>query len=199
MRRFTLLSLLVALLSVTAFAQKVADLRPWQGTVSAPSTIIKGIARQAQPAASNATRAANELVTPPATATVEKWFTADGSFFIYSDGAFQNYTSYMSNVNVATDGDDIYIQGLSAFFPSSWIKGKINGSTAVFDNGQFIGGDETGMDFIAGSDNGSEPSEAIVLSVPTVSSSPEGSCSFSFGIYSISISSSSFASIGFER
>lgn len=163
MKKFTVLTMLVALISVTAFAQRVSDLRPWQGTDSSPSTTIKGIAHKAPTSVNKAMGAPSALVTPPAAAKVETWYTADGSFYAYSDGGFQNYTSYMANVNVAVDGDDIYIQGISAYFPSGWIKGRVNGSTAVFDNGQYVGGDDQASDYIVGSDDGRTSSDAIVF------------------------------------
>ena len=94
MKRFTLLTMLVALMSVTAFAQKGLGLRPWQGTVSNPSTAIKGIVRTSQLAINKAPRAASEseLVTPPATATVETWYNTDGVLYVNTaTGTMANY------------------------------------------------------------------------------------------------------------
>ena len=58
MKRLTLLTMLVTLLSVTAFAQKGMKMRPFEGALSAPSTIFQGVARQAQPATNLTRRAA---------------------------------------------------------------------------------------------------------------------------------------------
>ena len=94
MKRFTLLTMLVALMSVTAFAQKGLGPRPWQGTVSNPSTAIKGIVRTSQLAINKAPRAASEseLVTPPATATVETWYNTDGVLYVNTaSGTMANY------------------------------------------------------------------------------------------------------------
>jgi hypothetical protein len=33
----------------------------------------------------------------------------------------------MPTVNVAIDGSDFYLQGVSVYFPDSWIKGEISG------------------------------------------------------------------------
>jgi hypothetical protein len=41
------------------------------------------------------------------------------------------------------------------FFPDSWLKGTINGNTAIFANGQFMGEDEDGKHYMCGFD-GSE-------------------------------------------
>ena len=104
------------------------------------------------------------LVTPPATATVETWYTADGTFNVYSNSQYVDATSYMPTVNVAFDGDDIYIQGLAYWFGESWIKGTISGGKAIFANSQFIGEDEYGPEFLVGSDDGESLSDYIVFS-----------------------------------
>ena len=52
MKRNTLLSMLLALLSVTAFAQKGMNLRQLNGTIQSPSKMMtkaKGISRRLQP------------------------------------------------------------------------------------------------------------------------------------------------------
>ena len=152
MKRFTLLTMLVALMSVTAFAQKGLGPRPWQGTVSNPSTAIKGIVRTSQPAINKAPRAASEseLVTPPATATLETWYNTDGVLYVNTASG----TMAMNpNIQVAIDGSDIYIQGLAYWFEEGWIKGTISGTTATFASGQFVGEDEYGAEYICGSDD----------------------------------------------
>ena len=103
---------------------------------------------------------AAEPVAPPTTATVETWYTAGGKFFV-SDSGWKDYTSKMETINVAIDGNDIYLQGLSFWFPETWIKGTISGTTAIFDNGQFLGEDEEGEEFLCGSDDGTTLSENI--------------------------------------
>ncbi len=54
--------------------------------------------------------------------------------------------------NVAINGNNIYIQGLSDYFPKAWIKGTISGNTATFPGGQFMGFEDTWADFLTGSD-----------------------------------------------
>lgn len=123
MKRFTLLSMLVALMGVTAFAQ-------------------------------------NELVTPPATANVETWYTVDGMLYVNTPNGTQ---AVYPSVNVAIDGDDIYIQGLAYWFKEGWVKGTISGTIATFAGGQFVGEDEYGPEYICGTDDTETFSESIVF------------------------------------
>lgn len=162
MKRFYLLVMSFALVCVTAFAQNGLNLRPWQGSIESPSTTIKGIARQTQPATGTPRHAPTELVEPPATASVETWYTADGIFYLYGRYGWEDYTSSMQTINVAIDGDNLYIQGLSYYFPG-WIKGTINGSSVVFDNAQLVGGEGDGLDYLVGGDNQGQRTETIVF------------------------------------
>ena len=126
MKRFTFITMLFALLSVTAFAQ-------------------------------------NNLVTPPANASLETWYTSDGTFYVYGRYGWEDYTINMPSVNVAFDDDDLYLQGLSFYFPEGWIKGTINGSNVYFENAQFVGGEGDGLVYIVG-DNGGTIVDYIVFS-----------------------------------
>ena len=164
MKRIILLSMLLALLSVTAFAQKGMNLRQLHGTIQSPSKMMtkaKGISRRLQPAFSAPVLNADGLVTPPETATVETWYTSEGNFYAYGETGWVDCTSDMKTINVAVDGDDLYIQGLGYWFKKGWIKGKIDGKTVVFPNGQLIGQDEYGPEYIVGSDDAETLSDAI--------------------------------------
>lgn len=165
MKRLTLLTLLVTLLSVTAFAQKGMKMRPHEGASPVPTTLFHGVNRQAQPV-TNLTRRAGELVTPPSTAASETWYTVDGTFYAYSytNKTFQEATADMKTVNVIIDGTDIYIQGLAYWFKEGWIKGTISGKTATFANNQFVGEDSYGAEYISGSNDASTLAENIVFS-----------------------------------
>ena len=163
MKRLTLLTMLVTLLSVTAFAQKGMKMRPLEGALSAPSTLFQGVARQAQPV-TNVSRRAGELVTPPSTATPETWYTVDGKFYAYGSSGWSDVSADMKSVNVIIDGADIYIQGLAYWFKEGWIKGTVSGKTATFANNQFVGEDEYGSEYLSGSDDGSTLAENIVFS-----------------------------------
>lgn len=123
MKRITRLAMLVALFSVTTFAQ----------------------------------------VTPPATATAETWYTADGKFQVYGRYGWEDYTAMMSTINIAIDGSDIYVQGLSYYFKDGWIKGTVSGNTATFEGGQVVGQDEYGTEYICGSNDGQVFAESIVF------------------------------------
>ena len=163
MKRFSLLTLLVALFCVTAFAQKGLHLLPIKDAVQTSSVKMKAIDRKAQPVANRARRAGAELVTPPATAKVETWYTVEGKFYAYGSSGWVDATDNMKTINVAIDGTDMYIQGLAYWFPEGWIKGKMDGFMVLFDNGQFIGEDQYGAEYIIGSNDGETLSDGILF------------------------------------
>ena len=125
--------------------------------------VFEGVDRQAQPVVSRSRRTEEGSVTPPATASVETWYTTNGAFYIYSQGSYVDASSYMKTVNVAIDGSDIYIQGLGYWFKEGWIKGSIDATTATFSNSQIIGEDEYGPEYIVGSNDGVTLSDNIVF------------------------------------
>ena len=151
MKRFTFLSLLVALFSVATFAQ----------------------------------------VTPPATATVETWYTADGTFNLYGRYGFEDYTANMATINVAVDGNDLYLQGLSYYFSETWIKGTITGATVVFDNGLLVGTQGEALDYLVGGDNTGAVTDNIVFNYDA----EEGILSYSTPIIAESPSAESIESV----
>lgn len=138
MKKITLLTMLVALFGGTAFAQQTAA--------------FKCIDRKAQTAIRKAPQAtaANELVTPPASATVETWHTTDGVLFVNTPSG---PVEYRPDIQVAIDGSDIYLQGLAYWFPEGWVKGTISETTATFATGQFVGEDEYGPEYICGTND----------------------------------------------
>ena len=162
MKRFTLLTMLVALFCVTAFAQKGSKLRSMEPMLSATAS-INGVAAPAQFVNKVSRRAAGELVTPPSTANVEEWYTTDGTFYLYGRYGFEDNTLNMSTVKVAIDGNDLYLQGLSYYFPEGWIKGTISGNTVVFANGQLVGVVEEALDYLVGGDSQGAVTENIVF------------------------------------
>lgn len=91
-----------------------------------------------------------DLVTLPEGVEPEVW-TIEGTF---ADG----YSSVDEQraTEVAFDGTDIYVKGISYFFPTAWMKGSIDAETglATFPSGQFVGEDEYGLEFMIGSDDG---------------------------------------------
>jgi hypothetical protein len=154
MKKITFLTMLVSLLGVTAFAQ--------QATTQGPSTTIKGIVRQSQTAIRKAPAATadKELVTPPATATVETWYTIDGNLYV---NTMSGAVAYQPEIQVAIDGTDIYLQGMAYWFPDGWIKGTISEATATFPCGQFVGEDEYGPEYICATNDVETLADNIVF------------------------------------
>ena len=148
MKRFTLLTMLIAVFWITAFAQKGTQFIP-QRTVPSLKSTINGIARQAQtPKKVNRRAEGDVLVTPPENATVETWYTIDGAQYVNFQGGQQQ--QFTPSIKVVFDGSDIYIQGLGYWFNEGWVKGSINGTTATIPYGQYIGEDEFGAEYICG-------------------------------------------------
>ena len=48
-----------------------------------------------------------------------------------------NYTGHY--VNMAFDGEDVYIQGICTFLPESWVKAKMENGKIVYEGAQYIG------------------------------------------------------------
>lgn len=44
-----------------------------------------------------------------------------------------------TSVNVAVDGNDVYIQKLSSYLPDAWVKGTKNGNNVIFAANQYMG------------------------------------------------------------
>ncbi|MBR1755057.1 MAG: hypothetical protein IJ739_00860 [Bacteroidaceae bacterium] len=123
----------------------------------------KAINRQAAAQKNRAPRRASaELVTLPAGAVAETWFTTSGSYNIYGSSGWLDYTSQMS-IQVAIVGSDIYVQGLAYYFEDAWIKGTIADGVATFPNSQFVGEDSDGSEYMVGSNDASTIAENIVF------------------------------------
>lgn len=74
------------------------------------------------------------------------FFTIDGQYLIYSNGSFQDVTSYMPTVNVAIDGSDVYLKGFTHYLPEAWIKGTLSedGKSITFPGDQYFGSYDDG-------------------------------------------------------
>ena len=127
MKRFTLFALFVALLSVTAFAQRrmqTLTLHPHSRTAkalsSAPSTPF------------NHVRRAPELtpVTPPEDLEMVEYA------YIGSDDEDTPLYGYMQ---VGISGSDVYIQGLCPFLPAAWVKGTLADGKVTIPAGAYCG------------------------------------------------------------
>jgi hypothetical protein len=60
--------------------------------------------------------------------------------WIFSGTDYFDKTSVARSVKVGFDGDDVYVQGISAEVPAAWIKGTLDGDQLTFKSGQFLGG-----------------------------------------------------------
>ncbi len=55
------------------------------------------------------------------------------------------------NVQVAFDGQDVYVSGFSSSFPKSFVKGTLtDAGTCLFKSGQYVGEDKTGEKYVVG-------------------------------------------------
>ena len=53
-------------------------------------------------------------------------------------------------IQVAFDGNTIYVQGLAYYFEEAWLKGTIAEGVVTFPTGQFVGEDEYGKEYMLG-------------------------------------------------
>lgn len=90
-----------------------------------------------------------DLVTPPATATIETDWALEGTYINNSTGYANSNT-----IEVAFDGDDVYIKGMVLLCPDAWIKGTIDGATATFANAQYAGTYNNSSIYACGSTDG---------------------------------------------
>ena len=164
MKKFTLVAIAV-LVSVIAFAQKPRLLTQAQvlPRTQLPFSPVQKVAKAASVKRVAKVEGTTELVTPPETATVETYYTISGKFNVSTESGFTDATANMPSIQVAVDGESIYLQGLAYWFPEGWIKGSLNGTTATFPSGQLVGEDEYGPEYIVGSDDGSTVSDDIVF------------------------------------
>ena len=148
MKRITLFTLLFALLGVVAFAQNSQ-----KGETQSQRPVFNCVDRHALTATNAVLNAEEELVTPPASAQVETWYTIEGALYVNTPSGVQDFISAVPTIKVAIDGSDIYIQGLAYYFRDGWIKGTLNGTTATFASGQLVGEDEYGPEYICGTND----------------------------------------------
>jgi len=89
-----------------------------------------------------------ELVVLPAGVEPEDW--ALEGFWGYDNGRFD----VIRAIEVAFDGNDVYVQGLAFYFGDAWLKGTLNTETGIitFPSGQFVGQDASGNEYMVGYD-----------------------------------------------
>ena len=114
-------------------------------------------------------------VTPPASATQETWTLTCTNVNPNDETQTE---AVRDNVAVAFAGNNIYIQGLSAYVPEAWIKGTINGDKATFATRQYMGtgygqsvytigynGSETDIVFNYDATNGTLTTDTYILGI----------------------------------
>ncbi|MBR0024303.1 MAG: hypothetical protein IJP59_06805 [Muribaculaceae bacterium] len=109
------------------------------------------------------TKADQVTVTPPSSATIEEW-AIDGTFYYYNSGwqTVTDYSSYSSTpIQVAIDGNDIYISGLCPQFASGWVKGTISGTTATFATAQYYGTNNDSEYWFVGEDSNDQECDVV--------------------------------------
>ena len=87
-----------------------------------------------------------DLVVLPAGVEPEDW--ALEGFWGYDNGRFD----VIRAIEVAFDGNDVYVQGLAFYFWDAWLKGTLNTETGIitFPSGQFVGQDASGNEYMVG-------------------------------------------------
>lgn len=90
-----------------------------------------------------------KLVTLPQ-GVASKGFTMQTARIVNTtDGEITVYEK--KNVQVAFDGQDVYVSGFSSSFPESFVKGTLTGAgTCLFKSGQYVGEDKTGEKYVVG-------------------------------------------------
>ena len=74
---------------------------------------------------------APELVVAPANLETES--------FLLSAVDYDSNQAVYAPIKMGFDGNDVYIQGVSSYFPESWIKGTKNGNNITFPYNQYFG------------------------------------------------------------
>jgi len=134
MKKFTLLTLALFVMSVVAYAQKPALQQFMQKKAANPVLPIIGKAAQQKATLPSVTDVALDVVTPPAELQTEAW-TLAGSYYYYD-----NY--YLENVlQIGFDGNNVYVQGISPLVSDAWITGTLSndGKSITFPSGQYLG------------------------------------------------------------
>lgn len=94
---------------------------------------------------------------PKATSALETgtFYTQSGTFLVNGSSGWQDATSFMPSVEVTVDGSNVTITGLAYWFKEDGaIVGTMEGNTITFANGQLVGSDSYGDEFLIGSNDG---------------------------------------------
>lgn len=113
-------------------------------------------------------KAVKTVKTPKAKAEIPftsgTFYTVGGKFYAAGTSGWEDATSEApSSIKVTVAGDQVTIVGLAYWFPNGAITGTLVGNTITCANGQLLGTDEYGDEFLVGSDDGQAVSENIVF------------------------------------
>ena len=126
----------------------------WEGDALSVTFTRSGTSGHARIASINVTykliggEESEALVVLPEGVTAEPW-AIEGTFNTSLGSSSEQYAA-----EVAISGSDIYVKGLAFYFKDAWVKGTISGGIASFPSGQFVGEDDYGMEYLAGTDDG---------------------------------------------
>ena len=160
MKRFTSF-LLAALIGVFAYAQKPLLMAP-KDLVRANkpiSTSIVKLPKTAPGAVKKTVRQAPGVIADGGTS--ETFYTTSGTFYAGTSSGWQDATSEMSSIEVTFDGNNVTITGLAYWFEDGTILGTMDGNTITFANGQLVGEDEYGPEYLVGSNDGSNVCDIV--------------------------------------
>lgn len=92
-------------------------------------------------------QAADALVTLPEGVVAEE-YTLAITHRIYQNENQSTENEKKFTAHVAIDGSDVYLSGLSYYFPSAYVKGTLADGKVTFESGQFVGADQFGSEYI---------------------------------------------------
>ncbi len=101
-------------------------------------------------------------LTPPQGMATESYYLTTA----INDGI--EWEPYEATVAVGFDGEDMWLQGISKYLPSAWIKGHVEGNTVTFANTQLLGAYEVLLYFKAADYNpvnGNTTQKDMVLNI----------------------------------
>ena len=131
MRKFTLLmvSLLAFTTSILASPNSTSGFKvsSFKETEQPSSKIEKVVQERTNKSGDlkNANLPTRSLVEVPSDLEPVTYYLQSGEYFESTMQGFMNATAYFNTIQVAVQGNDMYIAGLFTYEPDSWIKGTI--------------------------------------------------------------------------
>ena len=132
MRKFTLM--FVALLMATmTFAQKTINV-----STSAPMKLIPSMKLfSTNKPGTKITSSNYEVVEIPEGAEPQNYLVS--ATRLYSSSGSVAQTDYSGEGQIIFNDEEVYISGLSYYFPEAWVKGEMDGETITIPAGQYLG------------------------------------------------------------